>query len=331
MNKSLRLWIQLVATVGVAVILQSLVSLQMTPQRYEWLFFAALAILTGSFSMKIGSVYASVTIADTFFITTALLFGPAPATLAIALGSFVASWRRGHARDRVAFNTATTSLGIWAGSHVFFLLAGVAPLTETQAPAGQLIIPLLALTAVYFLTNSGLIAVAIGLDARRSPLLVWREHFLWLSANYFADHRADGLPFRAPDDRRHRGRRPRRDRVGRRGVDPHSRRGLFRDAGPHRAADPVNDFPSREGPADGPGNGSTNVGGAPAPVISLENVRLVFGERAVLDGIDLEVQDRETLCILGDPGADPGVLVAGHGLGGRGRGRPRRHPMRASA
>ena len=58
MNKSLRLWIQLVATLGLLVILQSLVSLYTTPQRYEWLFFAALAILTGSFSMKIGSVYA---------------------------------------------------------------------------------------------------------------------------------------------------------------------------------------------------------------------------------------------------------------------------------
>ncbi len=39
---------------------------------------------------------------------------------------------------------------------------------------------------MYFLTNSGLIAVAIGLDARRSPVAVWREHFLWLSVNYFA-------------------------------------------------------------------------------------------------------------------------------------------------
>ena len=187
MNKSLRVWIQLVATLGVLVILQSLVSLQTTPHRYEWLFFAALAVLTGSFSMKIGSVSASVTIADTFFITTALMFGPAPATLAIAVGTFVASWRRGHDRERVAFNTATTSLSIWAGSHVFFLFAGVPPLANaSQVPAGQVIGPLLALTAVYFLTNSGLIAVAIGFDARRSPIAVWREHFLWLSTSYFA-------------------------------------------------------------------------------------------------------------------------------------------------
>lgn len=186
MNKPLRNWIQIVAGLGLLVIVHSLVSLQTTPHRYEWLFFAALAVLTGSFSMKIGSVSASVTIADTFFITTALLFGAAPATLAIALGSFVASWRRGHAGDRVAFNIATTALGMWAGSHVFFLIAGFPPLIETEAPAGQLIAPLLALTAVYFLTNSGLIAVAIGLDARRSPITVWREHFLWLSVNYFA-------------------------------------------------------------------------------------------------------------------------------------------------
>ena len=186
MNKTLRLWIQFVTVLGALVILQSVFALQAAPHRYEWLIFAALAIVTGSFSMKIGSVYASVTIADTFFITTALLFGPAPATLAIALGSFAASWRRGHDRARVAFNTATTSLGIWAGSHAFFLLSGVSPLTQVQAPAGQLIGPLVVLTAVYFLLNSGLIAIAIGLDAGRSPVAVWQEHFLWLSVNYFA-------------------------------------------------------------------------------------------------------------------------------------------------
>jgi putative nucleotidyltransferase with HDIG domain len=189
MNKPLRLWIQLVAAAGSLVIIHSLLSLHGAPPRsYEWLLFAGLAVLAGSFSMKIGSVSANITISDTFFITTALLFGPAPGTLAIALGTFISSWRTNRRRERVAFNTATTALGMWAGSQVFFLLAGVPPLwlTDTQAPAGMLLLPLLALTSVYFVTNSGLIAVAIGLDARRSPIAVWREHFLWLSFNYFA-------------------------------------------------------------------------------------------------------------------------------------------------
>lgn len=182
----LRLYVQLVVTVGALVIIESLVALQTTPHRYEWLLFAGLAVLTGSFSMKIGSVSASITVSDTFFITTALLFGPAPATLAVGLSSFVWSWKRRHAPERVAFNAATTALGMWAGSHVFFLLAGIPPLTQDQAPPEQLIAPLLALTAVYFLVNSALIAIAIGLDARRSPVAIWRDHFLWLSVTCFA-------------------------------------------------------------------------------------------------------------------------------------------------
>jgi putative nucleotidyltransferase with HDIG domain len=124
--------------------------------------------------------------ADTFFITTALLFGPAPATLANALGTLVSSWRRQHSWDRVAFNTSNSAIGMWTGSHVFFLMAGVTPLTHTQVPIAGLIVPLLAFAVVYYMTNSGLVAVAIGLDAGRSPAAVWREHFLWLWANYFA-------------------------------------------------------------------------------------------------------------------------------------------------
>ena len=182
----LRVWIQGVSIAGTLAIAQSLVSLWSTPHGYEWLLFAALALLTGSFSMKVGSVSASITVSDTFFITTALLFGPAPATLANALGTLVSSWRRRHSFDRVAFNTSNSALGMWTGSHVFFLLSGVAPLTHTQVPVAGLIGPLLAFAAVYYITNSGLIAVAIGLDAGRSPAAVWREHFLWLWANYFA-------------------------------------------------------------------------------------------------------------------------------------------------
>ena len=182
----LRAWVLTVTVVGALVIVQSLIALQTTPHRYEWLFFAALTAVAGSFSLKIGSISARVTISDTFFITTALLFGPAPATLAVALGTLVSSWRRGHARERVSFNTATCAFAIWAGSQVFFRLAGVPPLTQAQSPVVQLVGPLLALTAVYFLANTILIAIAVALDTRRPILPVWREHFLWLMATYFA-------------------------------------------------------------------------------------------------------------------------------------------------
>jgi putative nucleotidyltransferase with HDIG domain len=186
MKSSLRRYVRLVAVAGALVIIESLVSLATTPPSYEWLLFAALAMLTGSFSLKIASIAASVTVSDTFFITTALLFGPAPATLAVALDTFIISYRRKHSFDRVAFNAATPALGMWAGSHVFFFITGIPHSSLGQTPIQQLILPMVALTTVYFVVNSGLIALAIGLDARKSPLEIWRQHFSWLSVNYFA-------------------------------------------------------------------------------------------------------------------------------------------------
>ena len=186
MKPHLQRYVQIVACIGAVAILESLVALKTTPHPYEWLLFALLAVLTGSFSMKIASISASVTVSDTFFITTALLFGPAPATLAITLDTVVVSLRRGHALDRVAFNAATVSLGMWVGSHAFFGLAGIPPLSQGHAPVEQIILPLVVLTAVYFMMNTGLIAVAIGLDVRKSPIEIWCQHFSWLSVNCFA-------------------------------------------------------------------------------------------------------------------------------------------------
>src|SRR5688572_17792828 len=182
----LRAWVLTVNAIGVLVVVQSLVSLQTTPHRWEWLIFAALTAVAGSFSLKIGAISARVTISDTFFITTALLFGPAPATLAVALGTLISSWQRGHARERVTFNTSACAAAVWAGSQVFFWIAGVPPLAEVETPVVQLVLPLLALTAVYFLTNTLLIAIAVGLESGQPTLIVWRQHFLWLMATYFA-------------------------------------------------------------------------------------------------------------------------------------------------
>jgi phospholipid/cholesterol/gamma-HCH transport system ATP-binding protein len=49
--------------------------------------------------------------------------------------------------------------------------------------------------------------------------------------------------------------------------------------------------------------------GATDPVIQLRGVRLSFGGRAVLDGIDLVVEPRETVCILGGSGAGKSTVL----------------------
>src|SRR5439155_559378 len=112
--------------------------------------------------------------------------GPAPAAIAVAIDSCVMSWRLGHTWKRITFNMAGPSVAMWAGAQTFFLIARVLPLAHNDVPIGPLIGPLLALTLVYFALNSGLIATAVGLEAKQSPLEIWRRHFQWLSIGYLA-------------------------------------------------------------------------------------------------------------------------------------------------
>jgi putative nucleotidyltransferase with HDIG domain len=150
------------------------------------MLFAALAIATGSFSVKIASVVATISISDTFFITLALLFGPAPAAIAVAVDSLIMSWRLGHAWRRIAVNMAAPAVSMWAGAQAFFLIAQVPPVAHSDVAAGPLIGPLLLLTLIYFALNSGLIATAVGLESGQSPVDIWRRHFQWLAIGYMA-------------------------------------------------------------------------------------------------------------------------------------------------
>jgi putative nucleotidyltransferase with HDIG domain len=183
---ALRPYLQVLITIGAGVILHSLVGAVHTPRPLEWGLFAVLAIVAGSFLIKVGSVFAGISISDTFFIALALMFGPAPATIAVAIDSFVISWRRKQPWKRIGFNTAAPAVSMWAGAHAFFFLARVPPLVHSDVRVGPLILPLLALTVIYFALNSGLLATAIGLEARQSPIEIWRRHFQWLSIGFLA-------------------------------------------------------------------------------------------------------------------------------------------------
>ena len=186
MTRSLSWYVRLVVAAGAVVLSTSVVGLFYAPHPWQWFLFGVLAILTGSFTIKVASIEASISVADTFFITSAVLFGPAPATVALAIDTLILSWRKRMNRTRIALNVVAPAVSLWAGSHVFFILGGTPPLSTSTVPLAPLILPLLCLAAIYFVMNSGLIAIAVGFEARQSPLRIWRQHFLWLSLGYFA-------------------------------------------------------------------------------------------------------------------------------------------------
>src|SRR5258706_9378102 len=184
--RALRVYVGLVALAGSVVLIHSAGDLIQLSHSWQWILLGACSILTGSFALNIASVSASISVADTFSIATALLFGPSAAAVVLAADTGVLSWRKGHSWDRVVFNMAAPALSIWTAGTGFFRITGVGPLAQSSLPSASLVGPLACLTIVYFVLNSGFTAIAVGLEAKHSIPRIWREHFLWLAIGYLA-------------------------------------------------------------------------------------------------------------------------------------------------
>src|SRR4051812_38264873 len=94
MRRSLQVYVSGITVAGCAALGLALASLVTAPQSAQWLLFAAAAIVTGSFTMQLGSAESSISVADVFFIACALLYGPATATVALAADSLIMSLLR---------------------------------------------------------------------------------------------------------------------------------------------------------------------------------------------------------------------------------------------
>ncbi len=162
-------------------------ALPTTPNVRDWSVLAVLALIASRFPLRVPGRNAWFSISDTFFITSALLFGPAPATLTIAIDSMLMSHAfKTFSMRRFLFNSSAPAIALWAGAEVFFRLSGLAPLSGNAIAVDRLVWPVACFVAVYFALNSGLTAIAIGLEKRRSAVAVWRSHFAVVSLNYFA-------------------------------------------------------------------------------------------------------------------------------------------------
>jgi diguanylate cyclase (GGDEF)-like protein/putative nucleotidyltransferase with HDIG domain len=188
-----RLYVTAVALLGLATIAQSARELYVHPVGWNWLILAVLTLISGSATVKLPSVPATISISETFVFTSVLLFGAAAGTLTVTLDALVISlwlaWR-GHPFYRIAFNVCALPAALWVGAQLYFLIGDVPPL-HYLANSGQsieitrLVTPLIVFTVVYFTLNSWLIAFAISLEKGLPAFKIWKDNFAWLSLNYF--------------------------------------------------------------------------------------------------------------------------------------------------
>jgi putative nucleotidyltransferase with HDIG domain len=179
-------FIAVVTAAGAAVFLHSAYALPGVPQPLAWISLGVLALIAAWFPLKVPGVPVYMSISDTFFISMALWFGAAPATVTIAVDSVLISSRRKNTLQQLLFNFASSAVSLWCGVQTYFFLAGHTPLATGAPFESWTIAPLMCLAAVYFGLNSGLTAVAVALSKQTSVFALWRQHFAVVSLNYFA-------------------------------------------------------------------------------------------------------------------------------------------------
>src|SRR5712691_1711855 len=184
-----QIYVSVVVLVGLATVLHSIGTLYTNPIGPEWLVLGALTLLTGSFTVKVPSMSSRLTVSETFVFASVLLFGVAAGTLTVVLETLiVALWIKRDVRSiyRAVFNVAASALSIWMAATVFFAMAGTEAFWNHETPLGVLFAPLAVLTLIFFVSNSWLVAIAVGLEKNQSALEIWWSNFSWLSVNYFS-------------------------------------------------------------------------------------------------------------------------------------------------
>src|SRR5262245_32270043 len=84
-----RAYVSIVVACGTAAVAHSTYSLFLDPPSTQWVVVAVLTLLTGSFSVRIPSINARISISETFVFVAVLLFGTAAGTIMVLLEALI--------------------------------------------------------------------------------------------------------------------------------------------------------------------------------------------------------------------------------------------------
>lgn len=176
-----------VLTAGLLVVSYSTWQLITHPTSVAFFVLIFLTLFAGWLALRVPSMPISFSISDTFSTAAALLIGPAAGAVTAAIDGLMLSFRMQSSKRtlaRMLFNLAAPALGVWAAAEVFFGLAGSQVVTDGPFRVPRLLGLLVLFGTVNFGLSTGVIAAAVGLEARKSPVAIWREHFLGLWVTY---------------------------------------------------------------------------------------------------------------------------------------------------
>jgi putative nucleotidyltransferase with HDIG domain len=173
---------------GAAVVAYSAWDLLTSPIDPLWVVLLALTVASGLATLRIPSMPISFSISDTFNIIAALLVGPSAGAINAAVDGLVLSSRMSSTRrtiPRVLFNMAVPAIATWLAAQVFVQLAGRQPAMNGVADVLWLMACLTLFGLLVFGCNTGLVAMAVGLESRQPIVATWKRHFSGLWVTFF--------------------------------------------------------------------------------------------------------------------------------------------------
>jgi diguanylate cyclase (GGDEF)-like protein/putative nucleotidyltransferase with HDIG domain len=146
----------------------------------DWIGLAVIVVLVGlgeALSLEVEET-GSISVSAMGALTAAAIIGPRAALpLAVTMSAVAWSARRASFHHNL-FNVGIISLATLAATGIFSLRFGGALGTGVFVVSGVLA------GGAFFLVNTGLLSVAVGLEGRENPVRVWRERFAWLTPHY---------------------------------------------------------------------------------------------------------------------------------------------------
>jgi PAS domain S-box-containing protein len=195
-NTAGRVWAGLY--VGCVILLGTALLVRFTPLTYPnpWLTIALLcsSLLLSSLKLRLplGRGVSTMSMACAADLVALMTLGPNVAMLTASTGVlFQCTWRvrRSQPLYRAAFSVASVAITVQAVGWIWWVLDGsLAAVTLTTV-----LVPLVSISAGYFLVNTGLVATAIGLTNRESPVRAWYREFFWSAPSYFLSGAAAGV------------------------------------------------------------------------------------------------------------------------------------------
>jgi len=181
-------YVQVIILLGAGLGAVSLLALTRAPIDSKWWFFVALTVASSWATLRVPGMPISFSIADTFIFASALVFGPAAGAITAALDGLVLSFRMAlsqRSAQRIAFNASAPAIAIWVAAHAYAALAGHNPQINGPLAAVWLLVALITFGILAFCLNTGIVAVAVGLERKVAIAAVWKQHFSALWLNYF--------------------------------------------------------------------------------------------------------------------------------------------------